>query len=226
MFLLVPYEIETLKQDHPWVNWLLVGLCSVVSLAALSGMLPDGAIESMVLWGWDPSGLFGHIFLHGGYIHLIGNMIFLWVFGNAVCTNIGNLRYAISFFACTLLSATAHNLLDGNPAIGASGAINGVVGMVLAMYPLNRIHVFWIFLIKGGTFAVRAWLIIIFWLLFDIWGAATGGGMIAYWAHIGGLAGGFAIGMVGLHFGLIQLTQFDNRSLLDILTGREAEDVF
>jgi len=226
MFLLIPYEIETLKQVRPWANWTLVGLCTLVSLAAFAGGLSEETIDSMVLSGWGITGLIGHVFLHGGLFHLIGNMIFLWVFGNAVCTNIGNLRYLAAFFGCTLIAAFAHNIFDGNPAIGASGAINGVVGIVLAMYPLNRIYVFWLFLIKGGTFAVRAWVIIIFWLVFDIWGAVTGGGMIAYWAHIGGLAGGLAIGLVGLRLGWIELTQFDNRSLLDIMTGREPEDIF
>ncbi|QTN31623.1 rhomboid family intramembrane serine protease [Akkermansiaceae bacterium] len=226
MFLLIPYEIETLRQERPWANWILVGLSTLVSLAAIFGVISEEAIDRMVLWGWNPAGLIGHIFLHGGFIHLIGNMIFLWVFGNAVCTNIGNLRYLAAFFGCTLIAAAAHNLFDGGPAIGASGAINGVVGMVLAMYPLNRIHVWWLFLIKGGTFAVKAWIIIVFWLLFDVWGVATGGSMIAYWAHIGGLAGGVAIGLTGLHLGWIELTRYDNRSLLDIFTGKGAEEIF
>lgn len=226
MLLFIPYEIETLKQVHPWANWLIVGLCSLVSLMFFGGALPMDLVDAMVLYGWNPVGLFGHVFLHGGLMHLIGNMIFLWVFGNAVCTNIGNLKYLVVFAGCALIAAVFHNIFDGNPAIGASGAINGIVGIVLAMYPLNRIHVFWLFLIKGGFFAVRAWVIIIFWLAFDIWGAATGGGMIAYWAHIGGLIGGVSVGSLCLHFGWIQLTRYDNRSLVDIVTGNVPDDCF
>lgn len=226
MLLFIPYEIETLKQVRPWINWLLVALCSVISLAFFFGGLSDNAIERMVLGGWDFTGLFGHIFLHGGLIHLIGNMIFLWVFGNAICTNIGNARYLLAFSGCTFLAAAAHNIFDGSPAIGASGAINGVVGMVLAMYPLNRIYVFWLFLIKGGTFSVKAWVIILLWLVFDVWGVITGGGTIAYWAHIGGLVGGLAIGLVCLRLGWIELTEYDNRSLLDIFTGNQPDDGF
>lgn len=224
--LLVPYEIETLKQYHPWANWLTVGICSLVSLMVFGGMISEDVFESLVLDGWGLKGLLGHVLLHGDLIHLIGNMIFLWVFGNAVCTNIGNLKYLAVFLGCTLVAAFFHNVFDGGPAIGASGAINGIVGLVLAMYPLNRVYVFWFFVIKGGTFSVRAWHIILFWLAFDIWGAVMGGGMIAYWAHIGGLAGGIGIGILCLRLGWIQLTQFDNRSLLDIFTGHHPDDGF
>ena len=103
MLLLVPYEIETLKQVRPWANWLLVGLCSIVSLIFFGDGLSEEAVDRMVLYGWDFTGLVGHVFLHGGLFHLVGNMIFLWVFGNAICTNIGNFKYLLAFFGCTLL---------------------------------------------------------------------------------------------------------------------------
>lgn len=116
-----------------------------------------------------------------------------------------------------------HVLADGSPAIGASGAINGIVGIVLAMYPLNRVHVAWVFLIRGGTFSCPAWIIILFWFVFDIWGVVSGGDHIAYWAHIGGLIGGVMVGLLCLHRGWFQLTHYDNRSLLDLMRGAEDE---
>ena len=224
MIFFVPYEIETLRQVRPWANWLLVGLCTVITLMFFSGALSEEAVDAMVLYGWSPTGLFGHVFLHADIFHLGGNMIFLWVFGNAVCSNIGNLTYLLAFFGCALVAATFHNVLDGGAAIGASGAINGIVGMVLAMYPVNRVYIFWLFLIKGGTFSMRAWVIILLWLAFDIWGVLMGGGMTAYWAHIGGLIGGIGIGLICLRLSWIELTEYDNRSLLDILTGTYPED--
>lgn len=224
MILFVPYEIETLRQVTPWANRFLVGLCMVISLMYFAGTLPDDVLDALVLYGWNPTGLCGHVFLHADIIHLIGNMIFLWVFGNAICTNIGNLTYLLAFFGCALVAAVFHNVFDGGAAIGASGAINGVVGMVFALYPLNRVYVFWLFLIRGGTFAVKAWAIILFWLAFDIWGVLMGGGMTAYWAHIGGLIGGIGIGLICLRQNWINLTKYDNRSLLDILTGTYPED--
>lgn len=221
--LLIPYEIETLQQERPWMNWLVVALSSLMSLGWLLGLLSDESVQPLVLDGWHLTGLLGHVLLHADLVHWIGNMVFLWVFGNAICTNIGNFPYLIVFILCTLAAATLHNLIDGTPAIGASGAINGVVGMALALYPLNRIHVFWLIIIRSGSFECPAWAMILFWFLFDIWGVVSGEGMTAYWAHIGGLLGGVLIGIAGLHLGWLQLTEYDNRSLLQILKGERDE---
>jgi membrane associated rhomboid family serine protease len=221
--LLIPYEIETLEQERPWANWSIIGLITLVSFGWFFGILSDEQVEPLVLQGWHPAGLLGHMFLHADLIHWLGNMIFLWVFGNAVCTNIGNFTYLIVFTLCALAAEFIHNLADGSPAIGASGALNGITGMVLAMYPLNRINVFYLIFIKGGSFTCPAWVVILLWFLFDVIGAVSGGGMIAYWAHIGGLVGGLAIGLVCMQFGWILLTEYDNRSLLEILK-RERRD--
>lgn len=227
MLFFIPYEIETLQQERPWANWLIVALCSLVSLSAMfGGGLEDGSFDALVLDGYSLPGLVGHILLHADLMHLIGNMIFLWVFGNAVCTNTNNWVYLLLFLGCTLTAAVVHVLMDGSLAIGASGAINGIAGVVLAMYPLNRVYLFWVFLIRGGTFPVRAWTVILAWFAFDVWGVLSGGGMIAYWAHIGGFLGGLTIGLTALHFGWFQLTTADNRSLLEILRGEKDEEVW
>lgn len=224
MFLLVPYEIETLQQERPWANWLIVAACSVVSLIALfGGGLESGDFDALILDGFSFPGIIGHVLLHGGLIHLVGNMIFLWVFGNAVCTNTNNWIYLATFLICTLVAAVTHVLLDGALAIGASGAINGIVGVTLAMYPLNRVYLLWVFFIRGGSTSCKAWLIILAWFLFDIWGVLSGGGMIAYWAHIGGFLSGLGFGLTALHFGWFQLTEFDNRSLLEIIRRESRE---
>lgn len=221
--LLIPYEIETLEQERPWANWGIIGVISIVSLGWILGIFTDEQVMPLVLHGWSPLGIFGHVLLHGDFLHWLGNMVFLWVFGNAICTNIGNWRYLGVFVGCTLIAAAVQNIMDGSLTIGASGAINGITGLTLAMYPLNRVSVFWLFIVKGGSFQCRSWLIIVLWLLFDLWGVATGVGGTAYWAHIGGLCGGVLIGLVGLHTGWIQLTECDNRSLLQILR-REREE--
>jgi len=224
MFLLIPYEIETLQQERPWANWLIVGACSLVSLFALfGGGLESGEFDSLVLDGFTFPGLLGHVLLHGDLIHLAGNMLFLWVFGNAICTNTNNWVYLATFIGCTFLAGITHLLVDGSPAIGASGAINGIVGVTLAMYPLNRVWLFWVFFIRGGSTSCKAWLIIAAWFLFDVWGALNGDGMIAYWAHIGGFVTGLSLGLTALHFGWFKLTEYDNRSLLEIIRPEDAE---
>lgn len=223
MLLFIPYEIETLTQERPWANWLIVAACCLVSLAAIFGGMAEETVETLVLHGWSFPGIIGHALLHADVSHLIGNMIFLWVFGNAICTNTSNWLYLPVFLGCTLIAAAVHVLADGSPAIGASGAMNGIVGIVLAMYPLNRVNVFWVFLVRGGSFSCPAWVIILFWFAFDVWGVISGGDHIAYWAHIGGLLGGVGIGLLCLHLGWFQLTQLDHRSLLQILRREEAE---
>jgi membrane associated rhomboid family serine protease len=224
MLLLIPYEIETLQQERPWANWLIVAACTLVSVIALfGGGLESGDFDALILDGLSLPGLISHVLLHADLIHLAGNMIFLWVFGNAICTNTNNWIYLATFFVCTLVAGVTHALIDGSPAIGASGAINGIVGVTLAMYPRNRVHLFWVFLIRGGSTSCKAWLIIVAWFLFDIWGAVSGGGMIAYWAHIGGFLGGLSFGLAALHFGWFQLTQYDHRSLLEIIRREQLE---
>tara|TARA_R110002096_G_scaffold54517_19_gene140665 strand:- start:120 stop:932 length:813 start_codon:yes stop_codon:yes gene_type:complete len=225
--LLVPYRIETLEQDVPWANWLIIAVCTLTSLLFFSnGPTEEDFITGrhwsipMILNGWNPVGLVGHIFLHTDIFHLLGNMLFLWVFGNSVCTNIGNGRYLLLFLFVTIIAAIFHNLFSGGLAVGASGAINGVVGVVLALYPINRVHVWYLFFFRFGTWEVSAWLIILVWLAFDIWGVITGGGMVAYWAHIGGLIAGVGLGTLALQKTWVMLTEYDNRSLLEILTGQ------
>ena len=222
MLLLIPHEIETLQQERPWANYLIVALCTLVSLVALlGGGLDSGQFDSLILDGFSLPGFFGHIFLHADFFHLVGNMIFLWVFGNAVCSNIGNPIYLAVFLLSTALAAATHNIVDGGPAIGASGAINGIVGMTLAMYPLNRIYLYWFFIITGGSTSCKAWLIIVTGFLFDLFGAFFGGGLIAYSAHLGGFFTGLSFGLAALHYNWFQLTEFDNRCLLEILKGEE-----
>ncbi|SKA99311.1 Rhomboid family protein [Prosthecobacter debontii] len=221
--LIIPYEIETLQQERPWANWLLVAACTLTSLFFLFDAECAQALTPLVLQGFSLTGLLGNVLLHQDLIHLVGNMLFLWVFGNAICMNIGNLRYLAVFVGCTLLAGVAQVLLDGSSTVGASGAINGIVGMVLAMYPLNRVYLFWFFAIRGGSFSCQAWVIILAWFAFDVWGALGGGDMVAYWAHLGGFLGGVSIGLSGLHLGWFQLICYDNRSLLQILRKEPLE---
>lgn len=215
--MLIPYGIETLEQEKPVANWVIIGICGVVFFGAVSGVLSQTFIDGLVLDGLNPVGLIGHMFVHGGLIHLIGNMIFLWVFGNAVCSNTNNAIYPVLFLVAGIFAALVHLVLDGSPAVGASGAINGITGIVLAMYPSNRVYVFWFALFRWETFVARASVIIIVWLLFDILWLVVGRTGIAFFAHIGGLMAGVGIGLLCLDKGWIQTTYFDNETSLDFI---------
>jgi membrane associated rhomboid family serine protease len=221
--MLFPYRIDTLFKHAPHANWVLMALTVLCFGLQLGGGFSYEVIDAMVLDGWGPTGLIGHLFLHTGLMHLLGNMLFLWVFGNAVCGNTSNRVYPLLYLAFGLAAAGVHVVFDGDPAVGASGAINGVVGMALAMYPLNRVRVAWFFAIRAGTFELPLWGLALIWLFFDLWGAIRGASGVAYWAHLGGFFAGLGAGYWALRQGRVTLTRYDHRSLEEIVHGKSAE---
>ena len=220
MLLLVPYQVDVPMRQWPISNFILIGLITLSSIFFMYDPYP-GDVAPFVLHGWSPTGMLGHMFVHLGYIHLFGNMLFLWVFGNAVCAKVGNIAYPFLFLLFGVIGGAVHNLCGGLPAIGASGAINGIVAMFLFFYPQNEIRVFWffIFMFRGNTFEVGSMWLILLWLVFDVWGALAGSGGVAYWAHIGGFAAGAAVAIVSLKLDWVQMTRTE-RSLVDLLAGR------
>ena len=173
--------------------------------------------------GLNLKGIFGHMWLHGDLLHLLGNMLFLWIFGNAVCAKIGNIRFFLIYIFAGLIAAIAHLIFKGGPMLGASGAINGIVGMFLVFFPQNDITCYWGWcLIYWRQFTVSSYWIILMWLVFDIFGATRGGGHTAYFAHLGGFAGGFVIAALMLKFKWIEMENYE-KSLLQILFGSKEE---
>lgn len=148
-------------------------------------------------------GLFSSQFLHGGWLHLIGNMLFLWVFGNNIEDRLGRLRFLPFYLMCGALAGLAQVVSDPDsviPLIGASGAISGVLGAYLVLYP--RVGVWTVvlpFFFLPFKIPAWMWLIIYFALQFVYLGqlatAGVGGdeGGVAYFAHIGGFVAGAAL---------------------------------
>ncbi|MEE9199485.1 MAG: rhomboid family intramembrane serine protease, partial [Dehalococcoidia bacterium] len=141
------------------------------------------------------------MFIHGGWMHLLGNMLFLWVFGDNVEDRLGRVKYLL-FYIITGLFASAAQLLvnfnSGIPAIGASGAIAGVLGAYFLLFPTSQIRtVIFFFLIT--IISLPAYLLIGIWILLQFFSAVAGSlggtfaGGVAYWAHVGGFAAGFLI---------------------------------
>ena len=238
----IPYRVDVPFNHRPVVNWVVVAGVILVfcmqlpDLRAYSNQpivitadpnsesgfafeAPEergGITGRWLLDGWGVRGLFGHMWLHGGVLHLIGNLIFLWLFGNAVCSKIGNALYLPIYVLCGLAAAFSHLLFSDVPALGASGAINGMVGMYLVFFPENSISCFFIFYFRPWWFTVRSFWIILLWFVFDIWGALEGGGGVAYLAHIGGFGAGFALAVLLLKTKIIVMER-DETSLLELL---------
>jgi membrane associated rhomboid family serine protease len=138
------------------------------------------------------------MFIHGGWLHLASNMLFLWIFGDNVEDAMGHLRYGVFYVVCGLAATFAHAFSDVEsvaPAIGASGAISGIMGGYLVLFPRGAIYAFPFFFIP-----FPAWLFIGFYMLIQFNAGiaslgpdATGAGDIAYFAHIGGFIAGAAL---------------------------------
>ncbi|MEN6578655.1 MAG: rhomboid family intramembrane serine protease [Phycisphaerales bacterium] len=175
-----------------------------------------GITERLLLRDWDLTGPFGHMWIHGGILHLAGNLLFLWIFGNALCAKLGNVRYLFLYVLCGVAAGVVHLWFTSRPALGASGAINGVVGMYLVLFYENEITClfvwFWPFYVR--FFDVSSIWMILFRLFWDIVGALRGRPGVAYFAHLGGFATGFSIVMFMCWRGWIMMERHEG-SLLD-----------
>ncbi|MEX2131840.1 MAG: rhomboid family intramembrane serine protease [Pseudohongiellaceae bacterium] len=137
------------------------------------------------------------MFMHGGWLHLLGNMWFLWIFGNNVEDSMGHLRFAVFYLLCGLAAAALQLFLTSDPGIpmvGASGAIGGVMGAYVLLYPRVRVHLLVFLGFFVTTFTVPAVFMLGYWFALQLLGGfasvtAEGGG-VAFWAHIGGFVAG------------------------------------
>lgn len=173
----------------------------------LTGSLPPGTrfpLGEGLACATDPgrqiSHLFTSMFMHGSWLHLLGNMWFLWIFGNNVEDSMGRIRFIAFYLLCGLTAAFAQilaNPASAIPMVGASGAISGVMGAYLVLYP--RVRVFAI--VPLGFFltsmALPAWVMLGYWFLIQFLSGlvSMGGEMggVAFWAHIGGFVAGVAL---------------------------------
>ncbi|HVS74423.1 MAG TPA: rhomboid family intramembrane serine protease [Candidatus Acidoferrales bacterium] len=140
------------------------------------------------------------MFLHGGILHIAGNMLFLWIFGDNVEDFFGHLGYLLFYFVCGITASLAHdfsNLHSGVPALGASGAISGVMGAYVVLYPRARVlTLVFIFLVPIPAVVILGW-----WFILQILGGLSAVGMqatggVAWWAHIGGFLMGVLLTLV------------------------------
>lgn len=152
-------------------------------------------------------------FLHAGPMHLAGNMLFLWVFGNSVEDRFGHAGYLCFYLAGGVMAGVAHVLTSVNPALGGSGAIAAVTGAYLALFPYTRVQVLWIFIVIT-VFEIPSLYFLGFAFAKDIWGQVSGAGRVAYMAHIGGNLFGFAVGMGLLFMRILPREPYDLMTLL------------
>lgn len=156
-------------------------------------------IPAAVMQGEWLHGLVTSMFLHGGWMHLAGNMLFLWIFGDNLEDELGHLRYLGFYLASGIAAGLAQVLAAPGsvvPTVGASGAIAGVMGGYLLLFPKARVDILFIFFIIIKIFPVPAWIMLGLWFalqLFSGVGSNADMGGVAYWAHAGGFVAGMAM---------------------------------
>jgi membrane associated rhomboid family serine protease len=191
--------------DHrvrPFVNWALIAANVVVFLWAKGATQGELGYGLWVLdWGYIPLAprvetFFTSMFMHGDLLHLAGNMLFLWIFGDNVEGRLGHLGYLLAYLASGLGAVLLFHLLSPGsdvPLVGASGAIFGVEGFYFLAFPANRVRILFWFVVAGVTM-VPARLVLglsFVWNLFLSMGTRGGQGGVAYAAHVGGFVVGF-----------------------------------
>lgn len=190
----------------PYVTFALIVANVVVFLLMRYGAPSMQALDASYFhWGLVPAevvqgvgleGLFTSMFLHGGWGHLLGNMLFLYIYGDNLEDVMGPWGFSAFYLGAGLVAAAAQVLADPYswiPMVGASGAIAGVMGGYLLLFPRARVDVLIIIVIFFRIIPVPAFLILGLWFLFQIGAGvalATDGGGVAYWAHAGGFLAG------------------------------------
>ncbi|HEY3314298.1 MAG TPA: rhomboid family intramembrane serine protease [Bacillota bacterium] len=221
---MIPLRDSARSRSFPVVNVGLISLSVLVFVRELSfsqsgltrfletyALNPARVAEAVVHLGQDPAGalpvaatLVSATFLHGGWTHLIGNMLYLYIFGDNVEDRLGHFRYLVFYLLAGAIGFLVHGLIvapDQTPTIGASGAIAGVLGAYFVMFPRSRV----LTLIFLGFFIqvieIPSFIFLVVWFGLQLVNGLTSlsaSGMaetVAWWAHVGGFASGVLVGL-------------------------------
>jgi membrane associated rhomboid family serine protease len=208
----VPIYDDNPVRRTPVVTYALIGVC----VGAWFWQITVGVQLSAFHYGMIPAALFGYwppdvqpvpswatlftsMFLHGGWMHLISNMLFLWIFGNNIEDLLGRFRYVLLYLGSGVTAALVQGLTAVSsqiPMIGASGAVAGVLGAYLITHPRANVYVLvWIILFVTIV-TVPAWLLLGFWFAMQVLsglGTAASEAGVAFWAHVGGFIAGVGL---------------------------------
>ena len=212
---MIPLHDNNPVHSKPFVTIGLIGICTVVFLWELIlplreqmkivhglGVIPAYLFKqetqtaaSYLIPPWMT--IITSMFLHGGWMHLIGNMLYLWIFGNNIEDAMGHVKFFMFYLLCGTIAVFANALPDTSsmiPMIGASGAISGVLGAYLLLYPQAKVLIIVPLVFIMYSVWWPAWLVLLFWFVWQIASsilyASTEGGGVAWGAHIGGFAAG------------------------------------
>ena len=215
--MLFPYKDDNPRILVPYVTYAIISINVLIFVFQLNmGMVSSAAEREFIYrFGFIPANfsiitVFTSMFLHGGISHIMGNMWFLWVFGDNVEGVLGHVKFAIFYIICGLAATMSQLFVDPSstiPMVGASGAIAGVLGMYMIRFPHARVHVFAFIIIFFTTFRIPAMFVLGFWFFNQLTnglgslGFDTTGG-VAWFAHIGGFISGVMLNQAFKHIRL------------------------
>lgn len=192
----------------PWVTYALLVANVAIWLWSVTAITTDPAlnwfyynfalIPARLAGGEGYAGLLTSMFLHAGVVHLAGNMLFLSIFGDNLEDRMGHAPFAAFYVACGMAAGLAQVLIDPTsavPTVGASGAIAGIMGGYLLLFPRARIDIILILIVFFKIFPVPAWIMLGLWFAMQAFGGLgpQGDGGVAYWAHMGGFVAGLVL---------------------------------
>jgi membrane associated rhomboid family serine protease len=202
---MIPLKDTIPSRTFPVVNIALVVINCLVFLYELSlgpglspfidryGIIPARFFNARMVSDMITP-LFSFMFLHGGWLHIISNMLYLWIFGDNVEDRMGHIGYLVFYLICGMASGLVQLFISPAsriPIVGASGAIAGVMGAYLLLYPFGRVVTLIFFFIFIDVVQIPAFFFLAFWFMLQFFSGAfslagQGGGGVAWWAHVGG----------------------------------------
>jgi membrane associated rhomboid family serine protease len=216
---MIPIRDDNPQINIPWATYGLIAANAIAWLLLQGAGYGDSFRPSICQYGLVPAQItgaggggtcssltgFGYLnvltsmFMHGGWFHILGNMLFLWIFGGNVEDAMGPVRF-MAFYLLSGFGAAAAQIISGPeslvPMVGASGAIGGVMGGYLVLYPRVKVHILVPIFIIYWTFKVPAWAMLGYWIALQVFEGMVSfgsqGGGVAFWAHVGGFAIGAA----------------------------------
>ena len=215
----IPIRTDTPLRRTPYMNYALIA-ANVVVFGLQQVWLRGALLKPLLLDPHDPHlwQFFTYQFLHGGVLHIVGNMLFLYIFGNNVNDKMGNFGYLGFYLAGGVFAGISHVLTSAGPVLGASGSIAAVTGAYLVLLPYSRITIVYFFYLIGTFELSGLWFVLLFFVLdvvSQFSGAMGGAEAVAHMAHIGGSIFGFAVAMSLLSVRLLPRDMWDLFAIAD-----------
>ncbi|MEP5758720.1 MAG: rhomboid family intramembrane serine protease [Litoreibacter sp.] len=204
-----PIRDHNPSERRPFVTYALIAINITIFVSYWPIMDDPQALSTFWdMWAMRPieiaNGIDGYtlvtsMFLHGGIMHLLGNMLFLWIFGDNLEDQMGHFVFLLFYVVCGVGASLGQVMADPNspiPTVGASGAIAGIMGGYLLLFPRAKVDILFIIVIIFKVIPVPAWLMLGVWMALQVFNGLTvdgSGGGVAYWAHAGGFVVGFIL---------------------------------